>query len=93
MRDVTSSVGTSTTRFASATTLQQRVSQTPPSFRCHFAVVWLLCAVLTLARLGDPLSVKVELDTPGTVVRVVRSGYVWRGGGEPTVATKAIVAI
>jgi hypothetical protein len=33
-----------------------------------------------------------EAPEPGTVVRVVRSGYVWRGTGKPAVAAKAVVA-
>jgi molecular chaperone GrpE (heat shock protein) len=43
----------------------------------------------------DPDSHDVEMHAaePGTVVRVVRSGYVWRGGGEPIVAAKAVVAV
>jgi hypothetical protein len=43
----------------------------------------------------DPESHEVEAHPPdrGTAVRVVRSGYVWRGGGEPIVAAKAIVAV
>jgi hypothetical protein len=43
----------------------------------------------------DPESHEAEVQAPdpGTVVQVVRSGYVWRGGGEPIVAAKAIVAI
>jgi hypothetical protein len=43
----------------------------------------------------DPQSHEAEVQTPepGTVVRIVRSGYVWRGGGEPIVAAKAIVAV
>jgi hypothetical protein len=42
----------------------------------------------------DPESHEAEESAPdpGTAVRVVRSGYVWRGGGEPIVAVKAIVA-
>jgi hypothetical protein len=36
---------------------------------------------------------EVEAPDPGMAVRVVRSGYVWRGGGEPIVATKAVVAV
>jgi hypothetical protein len=43
----------------------------------------------------DPESHEAEVHAPdpGAAVRVVRSGYVWRGGGEPIVATKAIVAV
>jgi hypothetical protein len=43
----------------------------------------------------DPESHEAEVQTPdpGAVVRIVRSGYVWRGGGEPAVAAKAIVAL
>jgi hypothetical protein len=43
----------------------------------------------------DPKTHEAEVQTPdpGTVVRVIRSGYVWRGGGEPIVAAKAIVAV
>jgi hypothetical protein len=43
----------------------------------------------------DPESHESEVHPPdpGTIVRVVRSGYVWRGGGEPIVAAKAIVAV
>jgi hypothetical protein len=43
----------------------------------------------------DPESHEAEVHAPdpGTAVRVVRSGYVWRGGGEPIVAAKAIVAV
>jgi hypothetical protein len=43
----------------------------------------------------DPESHEAEVlaPAPGTVVRVVRSGYVWRGGGEPIVAAKAIVVV
>lgn len=43
----------------------------------------------------DPQSHEAEVQEPdpGTVVRVVRSGYLWRGGGEPVVAVKAIVAV
>ncbi len=36
---------------------------------------------------------EVHVPDPGTAVRVVRSGYVWRGGGEPIVAAKAVVAV
>ncbi|MDG4809831.1 hypothetical protein O7634_24030 [Micromonospora sp. WMMD1120] len=45
--------------------------------------------------LFDPDSHEAESGTPepGTVVRVVRSGYIWRGRGEPIVATKATVAL
>lgn len=43
----------------------------------------------------DPGSHEAEVSAPdaGTVVRVVRSGYVWRGRGESIVAAKAIVAL
>lgn len=43
----------------------------------------------------DPESHEAEVHAPdpGTVVRVVRTGYVWRGSGEPIVAAKAIVAV
>jgi hypothetical protein len=43
----------------------------------------------------DPATHEAEAETPdpGTVVQVTRSGYVWRGGGEPIVAAKAIVAV
>jgi hypothetical protein len=43
----------------------------------------------------DPESHEPEVHgpDPGTAVRVVRAGYVWRGGGEPIVAAKAIVAL
>lgn len=42
----------------------------------------------------DPEAHEPETETPqeGTAVRVVRSGYVWRGGGEPIVAAKAVIA-
>lgn len=43
----------------------------------------------------DPDSHEAEVQAPdaGTLVRVARSGYIWRGGGEPVVAAKAIVAL
>lgn len=43
----------------------------------------------------DPATHEIEAETPdpGTVVQVLRSGYVWRGGGEPVVAVKAVVAV
>jgi hypothetical protein len=43
----------------------------------------------------DPQTHEAEVaaPSPGTAVRVVRSGYIWRGGGEPIVATKAVVAV
>lgn len=43
----------------------------------------------------DPGSHEAEMNAPerGTVVQIVRSGYVWRGGGEPIVAAKAVVAV
>ncbi|MEV6303324.1 hypothetical protein AB0M02_28195 [Actinoplanes sp. NPDC051861] len=43
----------------------------------------------------DPVSHEAEMDTPapGATVRVARPGYVWRGGGEPVVAAKAIVTV
>ncbi|WP_344504687.1 hypothetical protein [Dactylosporangium maewongense] len=43
----------------------------------------------------DPGSHDAEAQAPepGTAVRIARSGYVWRGGGEPIVAAKAIVAV
>jgi hypothetical protein len=43
----------------------------------------------------DPESHEAEVHQPdpGTFVRVVRSGYVWRGSGEPIVAAKAVVAV
>jgi hypothetical protein len=34
-----------------------------------------------------------EAPEPGTAVRVVRSGYVWRGTGTPIVAAKAVVTV
>jgi hypothetical protein len=42
----------------------------------------------------DPESHEAEVQTPGPgeVVRIVCTGYVWRGDGEPIVAAKAIVA-
>ncbi|MFC0100159.1 hypothetical protein ACFFKH_21885 [Micromonospora marina] len=45
--------------------------------------------------LFDPDSHEAESGAPdnGTVVRVVRSGYIWRGRGEPIVAAKAAVAL
>lgn len=53
-----------------------------------------------LGRPGDTLpfdpdshEAEVQPPDPGTVVRVVRSGYIWRGGGESIVAAKAIVAL
>ncbi|MEU4424844.1 hypothetical protein AB0F81_29850 [Actinoplanes sp. NPDC024001] len=36
---------------------------------------------------------EVAAPDPGVPVRVVRSGYMWRGGGDPIVATKAVVAV
>ncbi|MET8282956.1 hypothetical protein [Micromonospora sp. NPDC005174] len=43
----------------------------------------------------DPDSHEAESGAPdaGAVVRVVRSGYIWRGRGEPIVAAKALVAL
>jgi hypothetical protein len=41
----------------------------------------------------DSHDAEVQAPHPGTVVRIVRSGYIWRGGGEPIVAAKAIVAL
>ncbi|AEV83139.1 hypothetical protein ACWT_2118 [Actinoplanes sp. SE50] len=41
----------------------------------------------------DSHEAEVTMPNPGTVVRVVRSGYLWRGGGEPVVAAKAVVAL
>lgn len=43
----------------------------------------------------DPQSHQADMQSPdpGSVVRVVRSGYVWRGGGEPIVAAKAVVTV
>ncbi|MEV0005981.1 hypothetical protein AB0H28_27350 [Micromonospora sp. NPDC050980] len=43
----------------------------------------------------DPDSHEAESGAPdtGAVVRVVRSGYIWRGRGEPIVAAKAIVVL
>jgi hypothetical protein len=42
----------------------------------------------------DPGSHEAEGTRPetGATVEVVRSGYVWHGGGEPLVAAKAVVA-
>ncbi|WP_433080076.1 hypothetical protein ACQP1P_41955 [Dactylosporangium sp. CA-052675] len=41
----------------------------------------------------DPDAHEAEVQPPaqGANVRVVRSGYIWRGGGEPIVAAKAVV--
>ncbi|MFG1885903.1 hypothetical protein [Micromonospora sp. NPDC049102] len=43
----------------------------------------------------DPDSHEAESGAPntGALVRVVRSGYIWRGRGEPIVAAKATVAL
>jgi hypothetical protein len=43
----------------------------------------------------DPASHEAEAPWPraGTTVLVVRSGYMWRGGGEPIVAAKAVVTL
>jgi hypothetical protein len=41
----------------------------------------------------DPALHEPEGAAPaiGATVEVVRAGYVWRGGGEPLVAAKAVV--
>lgn len=43
----------------------------------------------------DPASHDAEggMPKPGAAVKVVRAGYVWRGGGEPIVAAKAAVTV
>lgn len=43
----------------------------------------------------DPASHEAEVGDPrdGATVEVVRSGYVWRGGGKPVVAAKAVVTV
>jgi hypothetical protein len=41
----------------------------------------------------DAHEAESEAFDRGTVVRIVRPGYVWRGGGEPVVAAKALVTL
>lgn len=41
----------------------------------------------------DSHEAQSEAPAPGTVVRVVRSGYIWRGAGTPLVAAKAVVTV
>lgn len=53
-----------------------------------------------LGKPGDTVSfdpdaheAEIEAPMPGVDVRVVRPGYIWRGGGEPIVAAKAAVVV